>query len=83
MLKTLVVYGYPDGSAGCLALAENLEKYPQQKELLTVDCPLLLETFQAESWGEAMTYYKKKYFNEEYKSDWEGVWLPFDEMLND
>lgn len=72
--KTVVVYGDAQGRANLCMLEEDLDR---AGDASLSDSPVFLEKFEATSWGEAMTYYRKKYFNEVYRSEWAGVWMPF------
>lgn len=49
---------------------------PVQRDLLLFDMdnPVLVEEFEAVSWGHAMTYYKARYFGELYTNPDESVW---------
>lgn len=62
---------YPSG----LTILKALED-PQQKELLFFDIenPVIIEEFDAVSWGHAMTYYQAKYWNTVYTNPDESVW---------
>lgn len=78
--KTIVVYGERgDTKFPCVITTKESMDTQSDMLLFDLDDPVCLESFEAVSWGHAMTYYLGKYFQELYVCPDERVWEPFDD----
>lgn len=81
--RTIVIYGTTDKDGKNWPTFTSLKKHAEEIQSLRDSDDHLLEEFEADSWGHAMTYYRAKYFGSLYQPSDPNVWLVWpDEIEN-
>jgi hypothetical protein len=73
--RTIVIYGTTDKDGKNWPTFTSLKKHAEEIQSLRDSDDHLLEEFEADSWGHAMTYYRAKYFGSLYQPSDPNVWL--------
>jgi len=73
--RTIVIYGTTDKNGKSRATFATLKQHADHIRTLRDADDHLLEEFEADCWGHAMSYYQAKYFGTFYKPNDPNVWL--------